>query len=76
MSLVQFILNSEDSDSVESLRESVPEPSALKGLRLTPVEFEKDDDSNYHMDFIVAASNLRAENYSIPPADRHKVHRN
>ena len=24
------------------------------------------------MDFIVAASNLRAENYSIPAADRHK----
>ena len=25
------------------------------------------------MDFIVAASNLRAENYGIAPADRHKV---
>lgn len=41
-------------------------------FRITPLEFEKDDDSNFHMDFIVAASNLRATNYKIPPADRHK----
>jgi hypothetical protein len=34
---------------------------------------KQDDDSNFHMDFIVAASNLRAENYGISPADRHKV---
>ena len=26
-----------------------------------PVEFEKDDDSNHHIDFIAAAANLRAE---------------
>uniref|UniRef100_A0A672SHR6 E1 ubiquitin-activating enzyme n=1 Tax=Sinocyclocheilus grahami TaxID=75366 RepID=A0A672SHR6_SINGR len=32
----------------------------------------QDDDSNFHMDYIVAASNLRAENYDIPTADRHK----
>lgn len=35
--------------------------------------FHQDDDSNFHMDYVVAASNLRAENYDIPPADRHQV---
>jgi len=49
----------------------LPAPSSLAGYRLTPVEFEKDDDTNYHIDFITAASNLRAMNYSIAPADRH-----
>lgn len=46
--------------------------NADKSSKITPLEFEKDDDSNLHMDFIVACSNLRATNYKIPPADRHK----
>ncbi|CAG8514816.1 14374_t:CDS:2, partial [Gigaspora rosea] len=41
--------------------------------RLNPVEFEKDDDANFHMNFITAASNLRDANYGIQPADRHKT---
>ncbi|XP_009949910.1 PREDICTED: ubiquitin-like modifier-activating enzyme 1, partial [Leptosomus discolor] len=34
---------------------------------MEPIHFEKDN--NVHVDFIMAASNLRAENYGIPPAD-------
>lgn len=45
----------------------------MAGFKLHPVEFEKDDDTNYHIDFITAASNLRAENYKIELADRHKT---
>jgi ubiquitin-activating enzyme E1 len=45
----------------------------LAGFKLQPVEFEKDDDTNHHIDFITAASNLRAENYRIATADRHKT---
>ena len=41
--------------------------------RLTPIDFEKDDDTNHHVDFITASSNLRAENYTIEKADRMKV---
>lgn len=40
---------------------------------MTPVEFEKDDDTNHHIDFITAASNLRADNYKIEKADKHKT---
>ena len=42
-------------------------------MKLSPVEFEKDDDTNHHIDFITAASNLCAENYKIELADRHKT---
>jgi len=41
--------------------------------KIFPIEFEKDDDTNYHMDFITACSNLRAENYDIAPTDKHNV---
>lgn len=36
-------------------------------------EFEKDDDSNFHIDFITAVANLRARNYKIQEADRLKI---
>eukprot|EP00117_Sycon_ciliatum_P049202 scpid34613/ scgid34922/ Ubiquitin-like modifier-activating enzyme 6; Monocyte protein 4; Ubiquitin-activating enzyme E1-like protein 2 len=42
-------------------------------LRMCPEAFEKDDDSNHHIDFITATSNLRAEVYSIAPVDRLKT---
>lgn len=52
---------------------SLPSAATLAGFRLNPIEFEKDDDTNHHIDYITAASNLRAINYSIQPADRHKT---
>ncbi|KAK0400299.1 hypothetical protein QR680_003445 [Steinernema hermaphroditum] len=40
---------------------------------LKQIDFEKDDDTNHHMEFVTAASNLRAENYDIEPADTMKT---
>jgi len=61
-----------DLDELEKVKESLPSAEALKTIPIIPIDFEKDDDSNFHMDFITACSNLRAENYDIPPADKHK----
>ncbi|KZF23266.1 putative poly(A) RNA transport protein [Xylona heveae TC161] len=63
----------DDTEELNKIVASLPSPQALAGYRLVPVEFEKDDDTNYHIDFITAASNLRAENYAIAQADRHKI---
>ncbi|PFH57387.1 hypothetical protein XA68_15134 [Ophiocordyceps unilateralis] len=63
----------DDTDEVRKIMMSIPSPSSLAGFQLQPVEFEKDDDSNHHIDFITACSNLRAENYKIEAADRHKT---
>jgi len=65
---------SSDSNTLDKLLAEIKSPAEFRAekLRITPAEFEKDDDSNQHIDFIVACSNLRAANYSIPPADRLK----
>lgn len=63
----------DDNAEIQRLVDSLPSPKSLAGFRLNPVEFEKDDDTNHHIDFITAASNLRADNYEIPQADRHKT---
>ncbi|KAF4509164.1 hypothetical protein G6O67_005455 [Ophiocordyceps sinensis] len=63
----------DDGDELNKIMAGTPSPSTLAGFQLQPVEFEKDDDSNHHIDFITACSNLRAENYKIEAADRHKT---
>ncbi|XP_075966586.1 ubiquitin-like modifier-activating enzyme 1 isoform X2 [Anarhichas minor] len=71
----------EDRDEAEKARleelKGKLASSSLKSssMQMYPTDFEKDDDSNFHMDYIVAASNLRAENYVIPAADRHESKR-
>lgn len=43
------------------------------GQQLGVVHFEKDDDTNYHMDLISGLANMRARNYSIPEVDKLKA---
>eukprot|EP00571_Detonula_confervacea_P000614 CAMPEP_0172319668 /NCGR_PEP_ID=MMETSP1058-20130122/38333_1 /TAXON_ID=83371 /ORGANISM="Detonula confervacea, Strain CCMP 353" /LENGTH=1432 /DNA_ID=CAMNT_0013034763 /DNA_START=69 /DNA_END=4364 /DNA_ORIENTATION=+ len=43
--------------------------------RLNLADFEKDDESNGHVAFVTATSNLRAMAYGIPPADAMETRR-
>ena len=45
---------------------------AMNGVEFACADFEKDQDMNFHIDFITAASNLRARNYQLEEATRHK----
>jgi len=63
----------DDAEELNKIITELPTPKSLPTFRLNVVEFEKDDDTNHHIDFITAASNLRAMNYNIPVADRHKT---
>lgn len=62
--------DSVDQDRVQIIVKELENLGPLN-FKVTPLEFEKDDDTNLHMDYIVACSNLRATNYKIQTADRH-----
>ncbi|GJS24057.1 ubiquitin-activating enzyme E1 1-like protein isoform X2 [Tanacetum coccineum] len=50
---------------LESRRKILP-----SGYVMKPIQFEKDDDTNDHMDFIAGLANMRARNYSILDVDK------
>jgi ubiquitin-activating enzyme E1 len=62
-----------DENEAQKVIAAIPASSDLAGFQVIPADFEKDDDSNYHIDFITVCSNLRAENYKIATLDRHQV---
>lgn len=40
--------------------------------KMKETEFEKDDDANFHIDYITAVANTRARNYRIKETSRHQ----
>lgn len=44
-----------DTDDLSTIAASLPQPSSLAGYRMVPAQFEKDDDTNHHIDFITSA---------------------
>eukprot|EP00828_Plagiopyla_frontata_P001980 TRINITY_DN1005_c0_g1_i2.p1 TRINITY_DN1005_c0_g1~~TRINITY_DN1005_c0_g1_i2.p1 ORF type:complete len:795 (+),score=155.73 TRINITY_DN1005_c0_g1_i2:97-2481(+) len=64
----------EDDDQViENLTKKLSGMQITTTRAMRNVEFEKDDDTNFHIDFIAATANLRARNYKIPEIDRFKI---
>jgi ubiquitin-activating enzyme E1 len=62
----------DESDKIVKLKDLFRSEDFSKLALPSAAEFEKDDDLNYHIDFITAASNLRAWNYRIKETTRHK----
>ncbi|KAH7284607.1 hypothetical protein KP509_34G062100 [Ceratopteris richardii] len=63
---------SDDSMVINSLIKVLDEnaSSIAPGFRMISIPFEKDDDTNYHMDLIAGLANMRARNYAIPEVDK------
>eukprot|EP01097_Dermamoeba_algensis_P000314 TRINITY_DN1113_c0_g3_i2.p1 TRINITY_DN1113_c0_g3~~TRINITY_DN1113_c0_g3_i2.p1 ORF type:complete len:643 (-),score=182.98 TRINITY_DN1113_c0_g3_i2:102-2030(-) len=59
----------DDEKVVEDILSKLPSRESFAKFSMEPAMFEKDDDKNFHISFITAASNLRARNYSIQEAN-------
>ena len=55
-------------DGVQAARKDLP-----SSYKLQPQTFEKDDDTNFHMDVVSGLANMRARNYRIPEVDKLKA---
>lgn len=71
----QTVLPGSDDEQILSvlLQEMKVVDGEVKGHQVHPAVFEKDDDTNYHIDFITQAANLRARNYKIAESDKQKT---
>eukprot|EP01083_Nonionella_stella_P230750 815400_1 len=69
--------NNDDDDygdaEISNLIKLLPDRKTLIGMKLKVIEFEKDDDTNFHIDFIQCSANLRARNYRIGEKKRHEI---
>lgn len=85
---IEVKLPEEEKNNEQAKAEEAPEDeeviksliTELEGLMtkvskndFTPAEFEKDDDNNFHIDFIDACANLRATNYKITNCNKQKT---
>ncbi|XP_029000723.1 ubiquitin-like modifier-activating enzyme 6 [Betta splendens] len=70
------LTSEEERETIAQLEQAIAADSVSpEKLQMSPQQFEKDDDSNGHIDFVTSASALRARMYSIEPADRLKTKR-
>jgi len=66
-------MNNEDDSEIDAIIDECKALMKSAGkLDIKAIDFEKDDELNWHIDYITAASNNRATNYSIELADKFK----
>eukprot|EP00546_Thalassionema_frauenfeldii_P018444 CAMPEP_0178900650 /NCGR_PEP_ID=MMETSP0786-20121207/3584_1 /TAXON_ID=186022 /ORGANISM="Thalassionema frauenfeldii, Strain CCMP 1798" /LENGTH=1237 /DNA_ID=CAMNT_0020571663 /DNA_START=42 /DNA_END=3756 /DNA_ORIENTATION=+ len=65
--------SNDEASKVENLKGDLYKIDTSTLPPACPQEFEKDDDLNFHIDFLTCATNLRAWNYDIRSSPRHTV---
>ena len=63
----------DDELKLQELVKALPPRDSLVGRKFVPDKFEKDVDSNHHVDYVYSAANLRGQCYSISPVNRDRI---
>ena len=63
----------DDELRINELSNLLSSRESISDLKIFSDKFEKDVDTNHHVDFVSCVSNLRAANYSITNVERDKV---
>mmetsp|Transcript_3005 Transcript_3005/g.6757 ORF Transcript_3005/g.6757 Transcript_3005/m.6757 type:complete len:1300 (+) Transcript_3005:21-3920(+) len=63
----------DSGERIEKLKSHLYNVDTSNLQKANPQDFEKDDDLNFHIDFLTVATNLRSWNYDIKASPRHKV---
>jgi ubiquitin-activating enzyme E1 len=63
-------VDDDEKKQIADLKASLLALDISKLKKLQSNDFEKDDDTNHHIDFITSATNLRCINYNIKPTTR------
>jgi ubiquitin-activating enzyme E1 len=63
--------NNDNNDIINSLLSKLPNVTEV--ISINSIEFEKDCDTNYHIDFITTAANMRNLNYGINMTNKYET---
>jgi len=63
-------VSDDEYEEIKAMRKEVEAIDISKLANLHPAEFEKDDDTNHHVDWITSASNLRGWTRRLEPSTR------
>jgi len=64
--------NIEENNKIEE-EINLPSNTDYLKIKLNSQEFEKDDPTNWHVEWVTATSNMRAINYGIPPISKQET---
>ena len=71
-SLIDSLLQDSENKEITLIKEEINKLN-IDSKNINIEKFEKDNDSNGHIDFIFACTNIRAKNYNIKEIEREKL---